>query len=279
MLNIDSTTDTPEAIKAAGEPEAVVKTSVEPADDAATETEEGDSETPEAEQDEKPKKKGGFQKRIAELVREKAELAKQLADKTAVKPAEEIKPAAAPADKPKAENFDTYDAYIEALTDWKVDQTEKTKAKAEADKRAAADASERGKAWEKSVELAKARYEDYDEVLAGAHAMPISQAMHNTIVESGDDGPQLAYWLAQHPDEVTRIAKLSPFAAAKELGKIVATFDGEEDDDSPADKQPKATKAPEPIAPVGRKSSKTSVQPDQMSYQDFKRWREKTGAR
>jgi post-segregation antitoxin (ccd killing protein) len=270
-----SSTDTPEAVLSAlGEPakDAVKETSAAP--ETAAETE-GDPESPDREQDpEKPKSKGGFQKRIDKLVAQKAELERQLAEagkisSTAAKPIETKPVEAAPADgKPKAENFDTYEAYVEALSDWKFDQKEQARSKAETERRQAEAQKTAQDAWQERLKEARSRYEDFDEVLAGSDDVPVSQAMNQAIFES-EYGADVVYYLAGNPTEAARIAQLSPSAAARAIGKIEAGLEKA----APKEK-PKTSRAPEPIQPVGRKATTSTKPLDQMDFQDYVKARE-----
>jgi hypothetical protein len=137
--------------------------------------------------------------------------------------AETAPPAKAAEGKPQAKDFDTYEAFNEALVDWKLAQTRAADAKVATD-RAAADANAaKGVAWNERVEAVRKVHADFDDVMAEAASLPISEAMHVTIFES-ERGPEVAYHLAQHPDEAARIAKLGPLAAARELGRLEAAL-------------------------------------------------------
>jgi hypothetical protein len=75
--------------------------------------------------------------------------------------------------------------------------------------------------------------------------------MNDTIFES-ERGPELAYFLAKHPDECARIEKLKPFAAARELGKIEAALPSIEAAPVAAvPVTPAAKPLPRPARPVG----------------------------
>lgn len=92
------------------------------------------------------------------------------------------------------------------------------------------------------------KYDDFDQVAYNPR-LPITDAMAQTI-QASDAGPEIAYFLGSNPKEADRISRLSPFAQAKEIGKIEAKL---------ADNPPVArtTKAPDPIAPVNARASST----------------------
>jgi hypothetical protein len=154
-----------------------------------------------------------------------AELEAQLAEQTASRPAAAatappVVKVEAPG-KPDSKKFDTYEEYVEALTDWKVASAKAADAQADATRRATEAQVAKGLAWNERAKAAEAIHPDFADVMTEAGTLPISEAMHVTIFES-ERGPELAYHLATNPDEAARIAKLTPLAAAAALGKIEA---------------------------------------------------------
>jgi hypothetical protein len=202
--------------------------------DVIAEVDSAGGKKPDAKPDTTP---AGVQKRIDKAVKAQREaerraeaLEAKLAETTESRPApakaaEIAPPVKAPEGKPDAKNFDTYEAFNEALVDWKLAASRAADAKTDSDRKAAEAGIARGAAWTKRVEAAKElpALADFDDVLAKAAKLPISEAMHLAIFES-DRGPELAYHLASNPEEATRIAQLAPLAAARELGKIEASL-------------------------------------------------------
>lgn len=287
-MTIESTSDTAEQVAAAYGEAKPAGATAEAAQDTVTaepiEAEQG--EQPEAKaagaeagdddgEGEHAKKKGGFQRRIDKLSAEKRELEAKLAALTAGKPTEKgAEPTKGDAGdgKPQLEKFESYEEYVEALTDWKLERREAAKAeqaKAEADKQQQA---ELAKSWQARQDAVRAKYDDYDEVVG--QEIPITGVMQQALLES-DHGAELAYWLGSNPKEAERIAKLGPVAAIKALAKIEDSLSG--GSEPPAKLKPRASSAPEPISPVGARGSVATKDPDKMSFQEFKAWREGGG--
>lgn len=269
---IVSTTDTAEAVLAA-HGEAVEDSAAASTEDVAK-TAAGSETAEDDEQDtgEKPKGKGGFQHKIDKLTREKyaaeaaaEELRRQLADKEkpAAKPAE-----SKPEGKPVAESFDSYEEYVEALTDWKLEQKEQSRQQSEAQRKAAEERKAVGDAWQGRLKEARTRYADFDATVDAD--VPVSAAMQQALLDS-EQGADLAYWLGKNPTEAERIAKLAPFAAARELGRIEAGLTRETPAQNP---KPKTSAAPAPIKPVGKGAAPSAKKPDEMDFQEYTRWRE-----
>lgn len=296
-LTLVSTTDAPEAVSAALGIEHVADNSVAESEETQAESaaaSEAGEETQEHEQpeetdgsegdkkpEEKPAKKGGFQKRIDKLTRELAETRRQLEANASAKPAAaEAKPAEqAPAQaaddfakpKPKLEDFPSLEDYTEAVSDWKLDQREHSKAQAAAKERAEKEAKELTESWQTRKADAQARHEDFDEVLEAVSDVKIPPALQRAILES-EHGPEIAYTLAQDRKELARIAALSPLAAAREVGKLEAQLIAE----SAPKPKTKTSAAPAPIKPVGStKSTATSKDPGEMSYREYRAWRDR----
>jgi hypothetical protein len=166
-------------------------------------------------QETEKKAQKGINKRFSDLTGEIRDLKAQLAAKQAAegKPGAAIPPAIDPSE-PVAANFETYEAYVKALTKYEIAQAGKaTEAKATAKTMA--------ESWEARKAEARTRIDDFDE-FAGAD-IPISAVMNAAILES-DSGADIAYFLGKNPEEAARIAKLPPVSAAVAIGKIEASL-------------------------------------------------------
>jgi len=249
---------------------------------AKTEPDSGTDDSQDAgEDDDEPddappaKGKGGSrQRRIERLTRENEELKRQLVGgqpppKPQDKPSEPA--AAADSGKPKLEDFQTLEAYQEALTDWKLDQRERSQKEAAA-KTAAEDAvrTEQEK-WAKKEKAAQKAHDDYDDVIDAVviPAGPGVRAARQAILED-DHGAELLYYLGKNPKELARIAGLSPASAAMAIGRLSARFDTPP---APENGKPRITGAPKPPPPSGRPSKTTSDSIDDPEVlKDFPRW-------
>lgn len=138
------------------------------------------------------------------------------------------------AEPPQQENFASPEAYAEALAERKAAEL---LARREAERQQA----EILETYHEREEEIRNKYEDFEQVAYNPR-LPITQVMAETI-QASDIGPEVAYYLGSNPKEADRIAKLSPFLQAKEIGKIEAKL---------ADNPPvkKSSSAPTPITPV-----------------------------
>lgn len=221
---------------------------------------------PEGEDKDKPK--GGFQRRIDRLTREKRELEAQLETARAAKPAE--KPEAKPAEKPKrpdVNDFDDYhkyeaalEDYTEKLTEWKVDQKlalHKGETAAEAERR---EQSERARELQAQYEQRrKAVEKEIPTFAADIQASDMAETelpdhVTESILES-EAGPKIIHHLATHPEELEALIDMRPLAAVRAIGKLESRFS------PPAETKGKpVSKAPPPPKPGGAGKSAPNLE-------------------
>lgn len=210
-------------------------------------------------ENEKPKKKGGFQRRIDKLnarntaAQEEINYWKQQALKGASEPVKnevESPKSVSVEGKPSPDSFDTHAEYVEALTDWKIEQREKSAKETEQKNQIKTEREKILNAYSERVKSFSEKNEDFNEVLKSVDDIRPSATLEEIILTS-DNGPALAYEIAKNRDEFKRICALSPLAAARELGKIEAKLASQSSE--PKQEINKITKAPQPIVPVGSK--------------------------
>lgn len=120
----------------------------------------------------------------------------------------------------------------------------------------------------RSAEFAKT-VEDFSEVVSNPR-LHISPAMAEAIQDS-DDGPALAYHLGKNPDVADKIAQLPATAAARELGRIEARLAYERE----KAKEKPVSKTPPPPPKVDGTDPAVEKDPDQMTADEWLKWREK----
>ena len=183
-------------------------------------------------------------------------------------------PVAAPAGKPALDQFQDYDSYVEAVAEWRAGEAVRAALSANEQKtQAAAQAAQnkqRTDSWAKAQTAVRQALPDYDEVV-GLSEVVVAPHVTDTILES-DRGPEVAYYLAQHPEKAEQINGLSPIAAARAIGRIEALLP-----ELPV-AAAKISKAPAPIKPVSASSSAPIGISDDMSTEAYRAARAKQGA-
>lgn len=154
--------------------------------------------------------------------------------------------------KPTREAFNGDDVgYIEALTDWKINQRDLAtrQQQEEATKRSTATRTE--KLYAEASKLPTFDREAFDE-------LPLTGVMAATVVDS-DVAPQLMVWMTANPAEVERIAQLSPTRQAAAIGALEAKLSA-----TKATKEP-----PAPIKTVGGGGSVANGDLSKMSDEAY----------
>lgn len=145
----------------------------------------------------------------------------------------------APAVVQSADQFETTEAYAEALA---LQKAEELVARRDAAKHQ----SQVLESYHEKEEEARGKYDDFEQV-AYNPKLTITGVMAETI-QSSDVGPEIAYYLGSNPKDADRISRMAPLAQAKEIGKIEAKLAS----DPPVRK---TTSAPAPISPVTARAS------------------------
>lgn len=220
------------------------------AEKSGEKSDDGDEEAGE----QKHKRRGGFQRKIERLEAEIAAL------KSGQPPSPEAKAAPKVDGKPTLDQFDSVEAFTEALTDWKLEQHTKAQAAKQAEAQTATE-------WQKKLDAARGKYKNFDSVVESE--VTLTPYMRDALLES-EAGGDLAYWLGSNPDEAERIAGLSPIAQVKALALIESKLAVSE---QPAKPQPRVTKAPEPIKPVGGNAPALNGFRETMTQAEYESWR------
>ena len=191
-----------------------IKEEVAPEPVAEDEPEDDDIDDQPSEPEKKPKR-GGYQRRIARLEAEIAALKARPDDAPSIAPI----PAQQQDAPPRQEDFETWEEYQDAKTDWKVEQRLKAE-KQEAIKQTKA---ERYKA---AVSEFKATVPDFDDVVNNYDG-PFTEDMAVALLES-PVGAKVSYYIASNPEIGHKLATLDKLSLGREIGRIEAKLEYEE---------------------------------------------------
>ena len=171
--------------------------------------------------------------------------------------------------KPTREQFDyDEDRFLEALADYKVQEKLTVAARAHQERlqrqHIEAQEQEVGERKRAVIETGASKWDDFEEKVAALPHSSMNEHMAAALSLS-DIGADIAYHLANHPQEAARIGALSPYAAAMEIGRLETKLK------TPAPK--KMTAAPPPIDAVGARGQ-AETDPDKMTANEWRKWRE-----
>jgi hypothetical protein len=167
--------------------------------------------------------------------------------------------------QPTRESYRDEEAFLQANLEH---FAEKRAAEKLAERDRVQETERRQEAFMEKAEKASERYTDFQVVVSNP-ALSINDSMAEFISES-DHGADVAYFLGKNPLKAAQIAALSPIKAARELARI--------ESDIASRPQVTASKAPDPITPVGsRGKASTSSSPNDDD--DIDTWMRKEAAR
>jgi hypothetical protein len=160
--------------------------------------------------------------------------------------------------KPQPQQYATTEDYLDALTDWKLNQRERETRSREQERHKATLIERREKLLSEAEEIGDFDRHEF------AETVPISEFMAEAILDS-EIGAKIAVHLNAHPDEAQRIYQLAPARQAAEIGKLEAKLT------SAPPKKPSA--APKPINPLQGTDSRPPGLSDSLSADEWARKR------
>jgi hypothetical protein len=229
----------------------------------------------EGELQETPKPKGGFQRRIDKLTREREDQAREAEfwRKKALEvptPASPAKPTEADEAEPNFEDYPDWGTFLKAQQAWvrrvadkAARSVEERISQAESQRQKETQQREQQQQWEKREQAAKGKFDDFEEkaedcleALTAARGKPGMQLLRDVVLQ-GDPSGEFEYYLGTNPEEVSRIAALMPMQVLVEVGKVFSKFATPE-----SAVLPPTTKAPPPPTPVRKAGPGSSPKPD-----------------
>lgn len=172
--------------------------------------------------------------------------------------------------RPKADDFDTLDEYIDAKYDYREKLAEANREDAQTQKQPSQKASEPPEGIEEFFESGSEAHDDFVDVINSIPPRSLTNEMATALIEIDDDRirTETAYYLGNNHKEAARIARLSPTRQVAEIGKLEAKMDKPK-------KSATASAAPAPIKPVGGSKTFSTEITGKESYEDFVKKRDK----
>lgn len=219
---------------------------------------------------------GGVQSRINKLTAKNYALQRQL---DAVLAGMQQQPNTV-VEKPDPAKFETNAEYIDAATQYQVQENLKASGARSATLANEAMYEVQQQRLAESVEAFRAVQKDFDTVVESVKDIPVSATFKRLIIDSENGGP-LMYEVAKDRNELIRLNNLPDIQLVKELAVIEYKLNAaqtQQQTQVPA--APTATKpttsAPAPIAPTGGATSGVIAEdPNNMTFAQYKAWRAK----
>jgi hypothetical protein len=184
------------------------------------------------------------------------------------------KPAAAETklEAPKREAFKTDQEFDDAMFDYRYQLRRQKEQTEDAQK----NLQERLKAnfndYQTEVAAFKEAHDDWDEVVN--QSIPVPDAVYYAIVDLAKDGPAVTYYLGQHPEEIDKLAQLTPYAAAIAVGRLADKLKAGKKPEAKVTPRPRP-RIPEPVRPVRTSASaSTLTSAEAAKSRDFKAFKQ-----
>lgn len=192
--------------------------------------------------------------------------------------------------KPAQTDFQTYEEWVEALSDWKMDrkleelQAKAAEAQAQKAQQEAIVAAQN--AYNERLDAAREKYDDFDDVAFKA-SVPILAGVAE-IIKTHPNGADLQYYLGSNPKIAKELSEMPYTLAMAKAGAIAEEFGREVTEDEPSSaaeeqepaptsftpRKAKGGNPPPPIRPVGGSSTKSSVPIDELPYSEYRKIRD-----
>lgn len=159
-----------------------------------------------------------------------------------------------PAPRPDRVDFDTEEAYEDALYDWRAEKTSTQEPVEKQDPNPAPQndivPTDVRQNWNSQMDSGVEKYDDFEQAISNPE-LAMTDSMTFAVMES-DVGGDIAYFLGKNLSEADRISRLGIAAQVREIDRIGEKF------------RQHATKAPDPIDPVSGKGDHNSEQVDPL---------------
>lgn len=233
------------------------------------------------ERDEKGRFKTSAKDRIDQLTRARRDAERDVEYWKGVATGKITPPADTPAVAPKVieaptrDQFENDDAYIEALTDHKLDLK---LAERDQKERQTKELTTVAQSWQSKLASARADIPDFDSVMDNAE-IKVEGHVAGLIMEH-DQGAKVAHHFATNPEALDKINAMTPAKAAFAIAEIASQFKSSEATSSskPAAAVKKVSEAPPPAARNVGSGRSTTVPLGEMSMEDYVAARKAQGA-
>lgn len=174
---------------------------------------------------------------------------------------------------PDPNDFDDYNDFVKAQTDFTVEAKKRQWDKEQADQADNKAYQDKMITLQEKIDQGYEKYDDFEEI-ALDNTVPITPTVMDILAES-EMPADVAYYLGKNRTTAISISKMTPVAAARAIAKIETEIAA-----SPPDPPPKkTTSAPPPIKPVGSGSAAITKDPSKMTQAEYEAWRNEQGAR
>jgi len=174
--------------------------------------------------------------------------------------------------EPQQGDFEDYDDYNKALTDYRV-KRERASWEADAAKKdETAEYQKKEDALRVGLQKGFEKYEDFQEVGLDI-TVPITETVKMVLAEKPETAADVVYYLGKNRSEAIQLSRMNPVQAAMKIAEITMNIVN-----NPAPPPNKTTNAPPPVTPVGS-SNVIEKDEEKITQKEFEAHRLAQGAR
>ena len=183
--------------------------------------------------------------------------------------------------EPREEDYPSQQEWFSAVRAWDKAQLKQELAREAYQQQVQQSQAAQQRKMVEQAQAARQKYADFDTVMDRLQTIATVPALDACVHES-ELGAELAYYLAQHPEEIQRlnqVAQTAPLAMAREIGKLELRLSTPTPGNGTRPtSRPPSPALPPPVTPLQGTGSPGQSDPDfdSMSQAEFEQWWKRT---
>lgn len=172
------------------------------------------------------KENGWIQQRLSHYARERDELRARVAELEGKQTGKTNGKAQEAGGPPNPDQFDSYQEYVDALVDYKMEARQQEQTKQQSEKTEREYRTQKRQEFEGYANIIAEQVPQFWDAITDP-TLPVTDAMAEAVMELGELAPYTMLWLATNKQEAVRMARLNPRAATLEIGRLAVKLERE----------------------------------------------------
>jgi hypothetical protein len=229
------------------------------------------------------KNPGWIQQRLSHYAKERDELRARVAELEGKQTGKGNGKTQEAVGSPSPDQFDTYQEYVDALVDYKIELRNAEQTKQRSEQSAQAYQAEKRHEFEQHASAIVEQVPQFWDAITDP-SLPVTDAMAEAVMELGELAPYTMLWLATNKGEAGKMARMHPRAATLAIGRLAVQLErdlqgGASDGAQPSQLNPATPQfQPKPV-PTIRGGSPGNMDDSPNDKDNIKTWLAKEAAR
>lgn len=172
------------------------------------------------------KENGWIQQRLSHYARERDELRARVAELEGKQTGKTNGKGQETGGPPSPDQFDSYQNYVDALVDYKIELRNQEQTKQQSEKSQREYQAQKRQEFEQYAGVITEQVPQFWDAITDP-TLPVTDAMAEAVMELGELAPYTMLWLATNKQEAMRMARLNPRAATLEIGRLAVKLERE----------------------------------------------------